>query len=108
MARLTTTRIKHWYPAQSSIAGLLLVAHFTDPCVDFFPVAERFQRSFEFRKGVRFASKRTNRSLAVLDHEFDTIAGGETEAVANFLRHGDLAFGANGAGIFHLYLENLK
>jgi hypothetical protein len=74
--------------------------------LDFFLASRKSaQCALVFFKGIRGIASGLDNCLFPLDHELHTIAGGETEAVADFLRDGDLAFGAYGAGIFHSLLS---
>src|SRR2546427_1941635 len=108
MASPTRARTQHWCQARFSIAILPPVARFTvthiaDPGINLFATAKRLQDPLVFLKGIELAAHWTDKGLALFNNEFHTIAGREADAVTDFLRHGNLAFTANGAGIFHLY-----
>src|SRR5256885_12821822 len=105
-------RIEHWWQGPYSIAILPPVARFTvthiaDRGIDLFATAKRLQDPLVFLKGIDFAAHWTDKGLAVFNNEFHTIAGRKTDAVTDFLRYGNLAFTANGAGIFHPYSHSL-
>ena len=89
------------YRGPFSFLFRVLVAHFTDPCVDFFHAFEGGVSAEELLKGVFFATFRAEDGFVVFDDEFDAIAFLEAEAGADLLGYGDLSLAADGAGAAH-------
>jgi hypothetical protein len=82
-------------PAALSRSTLLLVTHFADPGVDFFPSAKALQSSSVFLEGIS-PTESADRASAVFRHKLHTIANSEGDA---FLDR---------AQILHLYQPSLR
>src|SRR5271157_649263 len=107
--RPTKVRKGRWCRGQSSFGAAACLAraftpHVVDPGLDSrFASGKRAQKATIFLERILGRPGWTDDGAVAVHDKIHAVAGGEAEAVADFLRDRDLSLAADGAGVLHLY-----